>query len=99
MRSEYQTIRPALFAWLGLLGLTVLTSLLGFVDLGAMTPVIALIIAVVQACLIVGFLMHAKNDIPLVRVVIAGGIIWFLILVTLTQTDYLTRGWLLPSGK
>lgn len=99
MRSEYQTIRPALFAWLGLLGLTLLTSLLGFVDLGATTPVIALIIAVAQAYLIVGFLMHANKEIALVRVVIAGGIIWFLILVTLTQTDYLTRGWLLPSGK
>lgn len=99
MRSEYESSRPVLLSWLGLLALTLLTSLIGLLNLGGMTPVIALILAACQAFLIGGFLMHAKTDVALVRVVIAGGIIWFLILVTLTMTDYVTRGWLLPSGK
>jgi cytochrome c oxidase subunit 4 len=99
MKSVYDSYRPTLLAWIGLLVLTLLTSLLGLLNLGVMTPVIAVIIAALQAFLIAGFLMHAIGDFALVRVVIAGGIIWFLILVTLTMTDYVTRGWLLPSGK
>jgi cytochrome c oxidase subunit IV len=35
----------------------------------------------------------------LVRVVTAGGIVWFLIMATLTLTDYMTRGWLPFPGK
>jgi cytochrome c oxidase subunit 4 len=99
MKHPYDTYRPILFSWIGLLALTLITSLLGLMNLGVMTPVIALVIAAAQALLIAGFLMHAREDIALVRVVIAGGVIWFLILVTLTMTDYVTRGWLLPSGK
>lgn len=99
MKSEYESFRPVALAWAGLLALTLLTSLLGLLNLGVMTPVIALIIAAVQAFLIAAFLMHVKHDIPLVRVIVAGGIIWLLILTTLTMTDYITRGWLLPSGK
>jgi cytochrome c oxidase subunit 4 len=99
MKHAYDTYRPILLSWIGLLALTLLTSLLGLMNLGVITPVIAVAIAALQAFLIAGFLMHAKEDIALVRVVIAGGMIWFLILVTLTMTDYLTRGWLLPSGK
>lgn len=99
MKSEYESVRPVLLAWAGLLLLTLVTSLVGLLNLGVMTPVLAVVFAAMQAILIGGFLMHGKEDIALVRVVIAGGIIWFLILVTLTMTDYVTRGWLLPSGK
>jgi cytochrome c oxidase subunit IV len=99
MKSEYESYRPVVLAWAGLLVLTLLTSLLGLLNLGVMTPVIALIVAAIQAVLIAAFLMHVKEDIPLVRVIVAGGIIWLLILTTLTMTDYITRGWLLPSGK
>jgi cytochrome c oxidase subunit 4 len=99
MKSEYDSYRPVLFSWLGLLALTLLTSLIGLLNLGVMTPILAVLIAAGQAFLIGGFLMHGREDMALVRVVIAGGIIWFLILVTLTMTDYITRGWLLPSGK
>jgi cytochrome c oxidase subunit 4 len=99
MREANASILPIFLAWLGLLGLTLASSLIGLVNLGNINIVIGVSIAAVQAFLIAGFLMHALQGQPLIRVVIAGGIIWFLILVTLTSTDYLTRGWLLPSGK
>lgn len=92
-------LRSAIFAWLGLLGLTLLTSLLGLVNLGAATPIIAIVVAVAQASLIALFLMHALRGSPLVRVVAAGGVLWFLIMMLLTLTDYVTRGWLTYSGK
>ena len=99
MKSEYNSVRPSVLTWLGLVLLTLATSLIGLLNLGELTPVIAVSFAVIQAALICTFLMHAKEESALVRVVIAGGVIWFLILVTLTMTDYVTRGWLLPSGK
>ena len=36
----------------------------------------------------------------LVRVVLAGAVIWFLIMIKMTIGDYVTRGWVYPlSGK
>jgi cytochrome c oxidase subunit IV len=99
MKSATPSLGFILLAWAGLLALTLLTALVGLVNLGGLTYVIAVVIAAVQACVIAGFLMHALHGQALVRVVVAGGVIWFLILMTLTSVDYLTRGWLLPSGK
>lgn len=87
------------FTWLGLLGLTLLTTLIGFVDLGPFSMVLAVGIAIAKASLIVMFFMHALYEFKLVRVIIAGGIIWFLILTGLTMVDYLSRNWLPYQGK
>lgn len=91
--------RTYAFTWLGLLGLTLLTTLLGFIDMGPFSMVAAVGIATVKAALIAGFFMHALFEGKLVRVAIAGGVIWFLILVSLTLGDYITRGWLPFPGK
>jgi cytochrome c oxidase subunit IV len=84
--------RTYLLTFGGLLTLTLLTTFLGFVDMGPFNTVIALAIAAMKASLIAMFFMHALHESPLVRVVMAGGIIWFLILISLTMSDYLTRG-------
>lgn len=81
------------------MALTLLSSVGALANVGSMNALVGLIIAAIQAAIIAGFLMHAVHDQPLVRVVIAGGVIWFLILLTLTWTDYYTRGWLSASGK
>lgn len=83
-----------LFTWLGLLALTLLTTLISFLDLGPFSMVIAVAIAVAKASLIVLFFMHAFYEFKLVRVIVAGGIIWFLILTGLTMNAYISRGWL-----
>ncbi|MBV8847818.1 MAG: cytochrome C oxidase subunit IV family protein [Bryobacterales bacterium] len=77
----------------GLLALTALTTLLGFIDMGPMNVVVAVGIAAVKASLIAAFFMHALYEGKLVRVALAGGVIWFLILVSLTITDYIGRRW------
>jgi cytochrome c oxidase subunit IV len=99
MTLQPPSLTTILSTWLGLLGLTLLTSLLGLVNLGAMKPSIAVIIAAIQASLIALFLMHALKGPALIRVISAGGVIWFLIMMVLTLTDFVTRGWLLPYGK
>lgn len=48
-------------------------------------------IAGAKALLITGLFMHVFYETELVRVV-AGGLVWLLILFTLTLCDYVTRG-------
>jgi len=79
--------------FLSLLCLTLATTLLAYLDLGVFNMVIAITIAVIKATLIVAFFMHAMYEFKLVHVILAGGVLWFLILVFLTLGDYLTRGW------
>ncbi|HUB81825.1 MAG TPA: cytochrome C oxidase subunit IV family protein [Bryobacteraceae bacterium] len=82
-----------------LLALTLSTVLIGFLDLGWGSMFVAVAIALAKATLIACFFMHALLERKLVKLVIAGAILWFLILVTLTVGDYLTRGWLGFGGK
>lgn len=99
MSQPTVSIKTYAFTWLALLGLTLFTSLLGLVDLGVFNLVAAVLIAAVKASLIAFFFMHAFYESKLVRVVLAGGIVWFLILISLTLVDYTTRGWLPFPGK
>jgi len=82
------------FTFLGLLSLTLLTTLLGFLDMGPFNAIVAVAIAAMKASLIAAFFMHALYESKLVRVALAGGVIWFLILVSLTASDYIGRSWM-----
>jgi cytochrome c oxidase subunit IV len=99
MSQPTVSIKTYTFTWLALLGLTLLTSLIGLVDLGVFNLITAILIAGIKASLIAFFFMHAFYESKLVRVVLAGGIVWFLILISLTLADYLTRGLLPFPGK
>lgn len=85
--------------FVALLALTLTTTLIGFIDLGWGSMFVAVTIALAKATLIACFFMHALLESKVVKLVIAGAILWFLILVTLTVGDYVTRGWLGFGGK
>ncbi len=91
--------KTLVFTYLVLLALTLGTVLIAYLDLGAFSMVIAIVIATIQASVIAGFFMHALYESALVRVVSAGGVIWFLIMMTLVMNDFITRGWLPFPGK
>ncbi len=99
MKPPVVSLRTYTFTWLGLLALALTTTLIGFVDLGPFSMGIAILIATTKACLIVAFFMHGLYESKLIRVIIGAGVIWFLIMVTLTINDYVTRGWLPFPGK
>lgn len=99
MSQSTVSVRTYAFTLLGLLSLTLLTSLLGLVDLGRFSFVVGIAIAAVKASLIACFFMHALYETRLVRVVMVGGVLWFLIMITLTLGDYFTRGWMPFPGK
>jgi cytochrome c oxidase subunit 4 len=62
--------------------------------MGPWNTVVALAIASFKASLVVLFFMHLKYSRPLMRVVIAGGLFWLAILLVLTLSDFMSRGWL-----
>jgi cytochrome c oxidase subunit 4 len=94
-------IRPKtyLFVFVALLAIVLATTLVGMLDLGSFNMPLALLFATAKAALIVAFFMQAKFEPAVIRVIIAGGVIWVLIFLSNTVGDYMTRGWLGFSGK
>jgi cytochrome c oxidase subunit 4 len=87
----------AVFAALcALTGLTVLVT--GF-DFGPLNLLVALGVAVTKASLVVLYFMHARYSPRLTGVVIASSIAFFVILVFLILTDYLSRSWPLTAAS
>jgi cytochrome c oxidase subunit 4 len=72
---------------------TALTVWASFVDMGPWNPVIALAIATSKASLVVLFFMGVKYSSKLTKLTVFAGIFTFLILVSMTLTDYFSRAW------
>jgi cytochrome c oxidase subunit 4 len=88
----------AIFA--ALLLLTLSTTGMAFIDLGGdLNAVLAVAIAIVKALLVILFFMHVRYSSRLTWVFVGAGFFWLLILLTLTMTDPLARGWLSPVGQ
>jgi cytochrome c oxidase subunit 4 len=51
------------------------------------------VIAFGKALLVALIFMHLRYSRRLMRVVVAAGLFWLGILIALTMSDYLTRGW------
>lgn len=85
--------RTYTIVWLALLGLLLATWVFSRFDLKPLNLVIALVIAFAKMLLIIVFFMHARTSERLVWVVAGGGFVWLVILIELTLSDYLTRGY------
>jgi cytochrome c oxidase subunit IV len=99
MKEPVASIRTYTLTWLALLALALLTTLIGFLNLGPFSMGLAILIATAKAALVVLFFMHGKYSPKLVHIIIAAGVVWFLIMVSNTLGDYITRGWLPVPGK
>jgi len=75
---------------------TVLTFVVARIDLGFWNPIIALTIACTKATLVILFFMHIWYSSTLTKITVVAGFFWLLILITLSLTDYLTRGIVKP---
>ena len=78
---------------LALLVGTALTVWASYVDLGFWNPIIALAIATSKATLVVLFFMGVKYSSKLTKLTVFAGIFTFLILISLTLADYISRAW------
>jgi cytochrome c oxidase subunit IV len=86
---ESKRVYIAVFA--ALMVLTAVTVSIAYVNLGRLNIVVALAIAMLKASLVVLFFMHVRHATRLMKVVVAGGVLWLAILIGLTMADYLTR--------
>jgi cytochrome c oxidase subunit 4 len=94
--SEHHVVpvRVYLAIFAALMVFTAITVAVAFFDLGALNNVVMLSIAVIKATLVVLFFMHVRYSTRLIPLVVAGGVFFLLILLGITMSDYLTRGWL-----
>lgn len=94
-KPEHLVPRKVYFAvFAALMVLTAITTTVAFVDLGPWNTVVALGIAFLKATLVALFFMHVKYSPRLTQVTVAGGIFWLAILIVLTLSDFVSRGWL-----
>jgi len=72
---------------------TALTVWASFLELGFWNPIIALAIATTKATLVVLFFMGVKYSSKLTKLTIFSGIFMFLVLISMTLADYISRAW------
>jgi cytochrome c oxidase subunit IV len=87
-RSIYYMVFAALLFF------TALTVGVTYIEMGRLNLVIALLIAITKATLVVLFFMNVKNSSPLTKLFVVAGLFWMGLLVLLTFSDYVSRGWL-----
>ena len=86
-KSTYYKIFGALMV------LTAITVAVAFVHLGSLNFPVALAIAILKATLVILFFMHVKYSSRLTKMVVGLAFFFLAILLTLTMTDYMSRGW------
>src|SRR4051812_32592327 len=86
---------PRLFVAVGgiLLVLLLVNVWVSALNLGPLTVVFGLGIAVVKALLVAVFFMELRYRSGLMRVFAAAGVFWLGIMITLTLTDFVSRNW------
>ena len=77
-----------------LLVFTYVTYKAAFLDLGPFNAAVALTIASIKATLVALFFMHIKGASErFIKVVVISALFFLMILLGLSMSDYLTRGW------
>ena len=74
-----------------LICMTLITVDVAFYNLGLLNFYIAIAIATTKATIVVMYFMHVKYSPRLTWLFALAGVFWFIILIVLTFSDYLTR--------
>jgi cytochrome c oxidase subunit IV len=77
-----------------LMVLTATTVAVAYVDLGPLNLVAALGIAICKATLVILYFMHVKYSGHMVKVYVTAGFLFLVIMLGVTLSDYMTRGWI-----
>lgn len=93
--GEHHIVTPVQYGmvFLTLLVFTGITVGAAYVDLGVFNPVIALAIACFKAVVVILFFMHVKYQSKLIKATVAAGFFTFVVLITMTLSDYISRAW------
>lgn len=93
--ADHHIVTPAVYGivFASLLIGTALTVVAAYIDLGIFNPVVALAIACTKAVIVILFFMHVKYQSRLVKLTVVSGFFTFLVLITMTLSDYISRAW------
>jgi cytochrome c oxidase subunit IV len=81
-----------------LMVLTIVTVAVATINLGALNFPVAISIAIFKATLVILFFMHAKYSSKLTKLFVGTAFFFLFILLTLTMTDFFSRGMPTYSG-
>jgi cytochrome c oxidase subunit 4 len=93
--AEHHIVGPKTYAiiFITLLTFTGITVGAAFVNLGILNPIVALAIASTKAVIVILFFMHVFYQTKLIKLTVAAGFFTFLVLITMTLSDYMSRAW------
>ena len=94
--NEHHIVTPFQYGlvFLTLLIFTGITVGAAHIDFpGPLNAIVALGIASFKAVIVILFFMHVKYQSRLVKLTVASGFFTFLVLITMTLTDYMSRAW------
>jgi cytochrome c oxidase subunit 4 len=93
--GEHHIVTPKTYiiVFVTLLTFTAITVAAAFVNLGILNPMIALAIACTKAVIVILFFMHVFFQSKLIKMTVAAGFFTFMILITMTLSDYISRAW------
>ena len=94
MPHKSSEVRLYCVVFVALLLLVALTVEAARHDLGRWNFAVAAAIAAAKAFLIGLYFMGVRHSTPLIKLVVAAGLLWMAILFSLSLADYWTRAWL-----
>ena len=93
--AEHHIVTPIQYCMVfgTLLVFTGVTVGAAYVDMGPLNPVVSLGIACFKAVIVILFFMHVKYQSRLIKMTVGAGFFTFLVLITMTMADYISRAW------
>ena len=93
--AEHHIVSPMQygFVYISLLIGTALTVVAANIDMGVFNPIVALGIASTKMVIVILFFMHVKYQSNLIKMTVGSGFFTFLVLITMTLSDYMSRAW------
>ena len=93
--AEHHIVTPLQYCYVygGLIIGTIITVVAADINLGVFNPIVALAIACTKAVIVILFFMHVKYQSNLIKVTVAAGFFTFIVLVTMSLVDYMSRAW------
>jgi len=93
--AEHHVVTPRTYiiVFITLLIFTGITVIAAYVDLHIFNPIVALAIATFKAVVVILNFMHVKYQSRLIKMTVGAGFFTFLVLTTMTLSDYMSRAW------
>jgi cytochrome c oxidase subunit 4 len=93
--AEHHIVSPFEYTlvYITLLICTGLTVFAATLDMGVFNPVVALAIACFKGVIVILFFMHVKYQSNLIKMTVGAGFFTFIVLITMTLSDYMSRAW------